>query len=158
MNTIVRIRQLFRRESGGSLVELALVTPMIFMLVAAAVDFSRAYYLSMEVSGAAQAAAAYGVLHRTDTTGIAAVASADAPDVPSTSLTVTPSWGCECSNSTIGSASSSSTCSSTPSCSSSTLVYWEKVTASVSYSPVFPWPGIPSTMKFSQTAVMRAAN
>jgi Flp pilus assembly protein TadG len=152
------MRRLFGGETGGSLVELALVTPVLFLLLAGGVDFARAYYLGMEVSGAAQAGATYGCTNRTDTTGITAVAKAAAPDVASANLSVSPSWGCECSNATVGSTNSSASCSSTPSCSGNTVVYWEKVTASTTYSPVFPWPGVPSSMTFSQTAVMRALN
>ena len=158
MTALSQIRRLFRRENGASIAELALITPMFFLIMLGGIDFARAYYLSMEISGAAQAAAVYGSTHRTDTAGITAVAKADAPDVPSADLTVTPTWGCECSNATVGSTSSSTSCTTTPTCTGNTVVYWEKVTASGSFSPVFNWPGIPSSMSFSQTAVMRAAN
>lgn len=158
MKTLLTIRRLFRRETGSSLAELALVTPMFFLILIGGIDFARAYYLSMEISGAAQAGAIYGSSNHTDTTGIKAAAAANAPDVPTANLTVTPSYGCECSNATVGSANSSTSCGTAPTCSSSTLVYWEKVTASGSFTPVFPWPGVPSPMTFTQTAVMRSAN
>ncbi len=40
-------------EQGASLVELALVLPILFLILMGAVDFGRAYYLAMEVAGAA---------------------------------------------------------------------------------------------------------
>jgi len=158
MTSLEQVRNFFRREAGASLAELALITPMFFLMLTGAVDFARAYYVSIEVSGAAQAGAAFGASHHTDTTGITAAAQGGASDINTSKLSVTPSWGCECSNASVGSSNSSLSCASPPTCSSSTLVYWEKVTASTTYTPVFPWPGVPSSMAFTQTAVMRSTN
>lgn len=158
MTILSRIRKLFRREAGASIAELALITPMFFLILAGSIDFARAYYLGMEVSGAALAGATYGASNHTDTTGITKAAQLAASDVATANLSVTPSYGCECSNTTIGSSTSYTNCSSTPTCTGNSVVYWEKVTASTSYTPVFPWPGVPSPMRFTQTAVIRSAN
>jgi hypothetical protein len=57
-------------ESGSSLVEMALLLPVLFLLLVGVVDFGRAYYLVL-----------------------------DAPDVPNfTAASVTTSKGCECSD------------------------------------------------------------
>ena len=143
---------LLRSEDGGSLVELAMLLPLFVVLLLGAVDFGRAYYLAIEVAGAAQAGAAYGSQNPTDTTGMTNAAQADAPNVQN--LTVgTPTYGCECSDGTNYSAS----CSSTPSCSSNNVVYRVKVTVQGSYAPLLPWPGIPSTMSLRSSASMRSA-
>lgn len=152
MKPISRIRTFFNLEDGGSIAELGLMMPMLLLILLGGIDFSRAYFLSIEVAGAAQAGAAYGVMHRTDTTGMSNAATMDAPNVPN--LTVgTPTWGCECSDGT----SSSVSCATVPSCANN-QVYWVKVTASATYTPVFPWPHIPSSLPLSQTAVMRTQN
>lgn len=136
-------------DEGASLLELALTMPLLLLLLVAATDFGRAYYLAMEVAGAAHAGAEYGFQNPTDTTGIQAAAKDDAPDVPN--LTVaTPAYGCECSDGTSYSAS----CTATPSCLNN-VVYTVKVTVSTTFKPLLPWPGIPSAFSLSNSATMR---
>jgi Flp pilus assembly protein TadG len=139
-------------ERGASLVELAALFPLFLLLLFGAIDFSRAYYLTIEIAGAAHAAAVYGSQNPTDTSGMKTAAQDDAPNVPNLSVT-TPTYGCECSDGTSYSAS----CSTTPTCSSTTEVYRVNVTVTGTYTPLFPWPGIPSTMSFSSSASMRSA-
>ena len=152
MKLISSILRVACREDGSSMIELALILPTFILLLLGAVDFSRAYYLSMEVAGAAHAGAAYGATNRTDTAGIQKAVTSDAAEVPNLSAG-TPSWGCECSDGT----ASSTSCSVTPTCTYNS-VYWVKVTASTTYHPVFPWPGIPSSMSIASTAVLRTSN
>ncbi len=139
-------------EEGSSLVELALLTPLFLLLLMGGTDFGRAYYLSVELAGAAHAAALYGAQDPTDTTGMQAAAQDDAPDVPNLSVG-TPTYGCECSDGSHYSAS----CTTTPSCPSNTEVYRVNVTVTATYTPLFSWPGIPSSMTFSSSASMRSA-
>lgn len=143
---------LMRSSAGGSLVELALVLPVFLLLLVGAVDCGQAYYESIEVAGAAHAAAMYGSQNPTDTTGMTSAAQDDAPNVPNLSVT-TPTYGCECADGTGYSAS----CSSLPSCPSNNAVYRVKVTVTATYTPIFPWPGIPSSMSLSSSASMRSA-
>ena len=152
MKLIAPIRNLARNEEGSSMIELALLLPTFVLLLLGAIDLSRAYYLSMEVVGAAHAGAEYGITNRTDTAGITKAVTSDAPEVPNLSAG-TPSWGCECSDG----SSSSTSCTATPTCTYNT-VYWVKVTASTTYHPVFPWPGIPSSMSIANTATLRTSN
>src|ERR1700712_5471655 len=48
-------------EQGSSLVELAILLPMLMFLLVGAADFGKAYYLTIEVASAAEAGALYGV-------------------------------------------------------------------------------------------------
>lgn len=142
---------LLRGDGGASLVQLALLMPLFMLLLLGVVDFGRAFYLAMEVAGAAHAGAIYGSRNPTDTTGMKTAAQDDAQNVPS--LTVnTPTYGCECSDGTSYSAS----CGTTPACTGLTEVYRVNVTATAPYSPLFPWPGVPSSMSFSTSAAMRS--
>lgn len=144
---------LLRGEHGASLVELALLMPLFFVLMALAVDLGRAYYLVLEIQGAAQAGAAYGVTNPTDTAGMKTAATDDAPNVPN--LTVnTPTYGCECSDGTGYVANCPS--ASQPTCSGTTLVYLVKVTVTATYTTMFPWPKL-NNMTFSSSASMRSA-
>jgi Flp pilus assembly protein TadG len=143
---------LLRRDGGSSLVEMALVTPVFLLLLSGAVDFGRAFYLTMEVAGAAHAAALYGATNPTDTTGMQSAAQDDAPNVPSLSVG-TPTYGCECADGTGYSAN----CAIAPSCPSNNEVYRVDVTVTATYTPLIHWPGIPSSMSFSSSASMRSA-
>ena len=139
-----------RDERGGSLVEMAFVLPLFPLLLFGAVDFARAFYISDEIAGAAQAAAAYGSQNPTDTTGIQNAAQDDAPNVPSLSVG-TPTSGCEC----LDGSHYGAVCPTTATCGGNNTVQRVNVTVTGTYSPLIPWPGVPSTMRLSSSAAMR---
>jgi Flp pilus assembly protein TadG len=143
--------ELFRSEHGASLVEMAILLPLFVLLLLVAVDAGRAFYLAIEVAGAARSAAIYGSRNPTDTTGMETAAQDDAPDVPNLSVG-TPSYGCECADGTGYSAN----CATTPTCPGNNEVYRVNVTVTGTYTPLFPWPGIPSSISLSSSASMRS--
>ncbi len=150
MRTHRFVIRLFRKTQGSSLVELALVSPVLILMLLGVIDLGRAYYLAMEIAGAAESAAAYGIQNPTDTVGINAAAQADAPDVPN--LTVgTPVYGCECSDG----SSYSTNCSTVPTCATN-VVYATRVSVSANFSPLLPLPVFPSLMSISRSAEMRS--
>jgi Flp pilus assembly protein TadG len=150
MAFIYKAKALYAQEQGSSVLELSLITPLLLLLLFGAIDVGRAYYLSMEVVGAAHAGATYAVGRPSDTTGIRAAALADAPDVPGLTVS-TPTYGCECSDG----GSYSANCGTTPTCSNN-VVYLVKVTATATYKSWFPWPGLPPTFSMSNSASMRS--
>jgi Flp pilus assembly protein TadG len=139
-------------EEGSSVVELAIILPLFLLVAFAAIDFGRAYYLANEVAGAAHAAAVYGSQNITDTTGMTNAAKDDAPDV--SGLTVTPSWGCQCSDGTSRSVS----CAVAPSGCSASVVYYATVSVTAAYMPMLPWTGINSSYTISGSSTMRSAS
>jgi len=141
---------LLRDEQGASLVELAFVLPLFPLLLFGAIDFGRAFYVSVEIVGAAQAAAAYGSQSPTDITGMQTAAQDDAPNVPSLSVG-TPTSGCEC----LDGSHYGSVCPATATCGGNNTVQRVNVTVTGTYSPLIPWPGVPSTMRLSSSAAMR---
>jgi Flp pilus assembly protein TadG len=147
------LRILLKANHGAALVELALVTPILLLLVVGAIDFGRAYFVNLEVVNAAHAGAEYGSLSPTDTAGITTAATQSAPNV--SSLTVpTVAYGCECSDGSSYYAS----CSTVPVCSASlgsNVVYRVKVKAQSVYTTLIPWPGIGSSFTLSNTATIR---
>ena len=143
---------LLRGEHGSSLLELALVMPLFLLLLFGAVDFGRAFYLAIEIAGAARSGAMYGTMNPTDTTGMATAAQDDGTNVPDLSVAA-PTYACECPNGT----SSGPTCPSDSSCPTGSPVYVVTVEVSGRYQPLIPWPGIPSSILLSSSASMRSA-
>jgi Flp pilus assembly protein TadG len=143
-----------RDERGASLVELAAMLPLFLLVLFGGLDFGRAFYLEQEIAGAAHAAAIYGSQNPTDTTGMQNAAEDDAPNVPNLSVG-TPTYGCECPNGTAYSANCG-TMPTTTTCSGPSAVYRVNVTVTATYSPLFPWPKVPSSMSFSSSASMRS--
>jgi Flp pilus assembly protein TadG len=137
-------------ERGASLVEFALMLPLLGLLLLGVIDFGRAYYLSIEINNAAYAGAMYGASNSADTTGMTNAALADAPDVQG--MTATPTIGCECSD---GSGVTPN-CSSPPSCSVN-VVNYVQVKTSTTYNTLIPWPGIPRQLTLTGSAVLRAS-
>lgn len=144
-----------RRECGASLVELGLMLPFLGLLLLGVIDFGRAYYMQVEVSNAAYTGALYGTQNPTDTTGMQNAATADAADISGMAATAT--YGCVCSQST-STSSGVQNCSSPPTCSGSgnLLVNYVQVTTSATYKPMFPWPGIPSSISLAGSTTLRA--
>ena len=139
-------------ENGSSLVELAVVLPVLFLLLLGVADFGRAYYLGMEVSQAANSAALYASQDPSDAVGIANAAVADAQDVPGfTTSSVTVTSGCECSDGTLPILG----CSTAPTCSTN-LVNYVQVDTVATYRATFPYPGIPASIVLRGKARMRS--
>jgi Flp pilus assembly protein TadG len=138
-------------ENGSSLVELALILPVLFSLLLGVADLADAYYEMNEVTAAAHAAAIFGSQNVTDTSDMQTVAQSAAPDVPG--IAATASYGCECAD---GSGASAS-CATSPSCSSGlNSVYYVVVTAHATYTPLVPLPRwLLSSYTLSQTVEMR---
>jgi Flp pilus assembly protein TadG len=139
-------------QRGASIVELAFITPALLLLLIGVIDMGRAYYLSIEVANAAFAGAQYGVSSQdTSLTDIQNAAKNDASDVPGISATAT--LGCECSN---DAASAQSPCTTTPpTCSGNTLVQYVQVATTATYSPLFPWPELPTSFTLNGNAKLR---
>lgn len=155
MKSLARLWILCKANHGAALVELAFVTPILLVLVIGAVDFGRAYYVDLEVENAAHAGAEYGSLNPTLTAGIATAARQSAPDL--SNLTVmAPTWGCECSDG----SSYSANCATMPVCTAnstrgSNVVHRVQVKTKAVYTPLVPWPGIPSSITLTGEATMR---
>jgi Flp pilus assembly protein TadG len=135
-------------ESGSMLVELSLVIPLLLLLLVAAVDFGRAWYTSLEISGAAEAGTLYGINNPADVSGMQSAALSEAPDI--SGLTTTASYGCECPDG----SSAVDSCSSTPTCTDNYVNYIQ-VTAVATYTFMIPWPGLPASWTISKQSRMR---
>ncbi len=62
-------KTLFTRGKGQSLVEFALVLPVMVLIVAGIFDLGRAFFASITITNAAREGARYGTLNHGDTAG-----------------------------------------------------------------------------------------
>jgi Flp pilus assembly protein TadG len=156
---------ILKSSSGQSLLEVALLTPMLLALLLGSIELGRYAYISILVGNAARAGAAYGaqnLILSADTAGIQTAAKNDFQNngQNTTNLTVTSSNSCGCdSNGTIAAAPSCSTATN-PNASICATGHWivmVSVTASGTFTSLFNYPGIPSPLIVSNTATMRVA-
>ena len=174
------LRRRFTCESGQSLVELALLTPLLLILVVGIAEMGRYAYFAILVGNAARAGAAYGaqnVPNSSDTTDITSAVTNDCQNCASLStagLTVTPADVCACDNGgSFVSAPTSAYCNAPPTGTNNTAgscaagqqwVIIEQVTVSGTFKPMFTYSGgglfgllnLPS-LTFSSTASQRVA-
>jgi Flp pilus assembly protein TadG len=142
-----RAQRYFRR--GQSTVELALLLPVVALVMVAAADFARVYYMSTALVSAARAGVQYGAQSATaasDTAGMKQAALNDASNL--SGVTTTASNFCQCPPST-----SHVSCSST--CSAGMEMYVQ-VNTSAPFHTLVSYPGIPSTVTLNESALMRA--
>ncbi len=138
-----------RGEAGASLVETALVMPLLITILVGAAEMARVAYAAVEVANAARAGAQYGTqggFAASDTTGIATAASSDAGNL--TTLTTTSSFTCVCSD------GSASTCANTD-CANSHIEQTLTVNTQATINPVFHIPGLPTTYTLKGKAVQK---
>ena len=137
------------REAGQTLVETALVFPLLITILVGAAEIARVAYAAIEVANAAHAGVQYGAqTGRTaaDTTGIVTAASADAANL--TGMTTTSSYSCVCSDGT------ASTCLATD-CTNSQIEQILTVNTQVTYDPVIHLPGLPHTYTLKGQAIQK---
>lgn len=136
-------------ERGQSTVELAVVVPVLLILLLAAADFGRIFYMSIEVMNAARAGAQYGsqtVITAADSAGMIAAAKADGSNLASLSATASQ---CTCASST--------TVASCPStyCTSARQATFVEVDTQGLFRTLVNYPGIPSSTTLSSKAIMQ---
>lgn len=150
MNILARCwAKLKQGREGACLLETALLTPVLLLMIVGAVDIGRGFTMAIELSSAAHAGAIYGTQNPTDTAGMAQAAVRDTPAVSGLSATAT--YGCECADG----SSASALCTVTPVCADN-YVYYVTVTASATYTPMLHYPFLPATLNLSSTSRLRA--
>lgn len=146
-----------RSVSGSAIVEMALVTPLLLLLVLGAGDYCRMFYWGITLSHAARAGAQYGAQSNGTTGDIAGIrnaALAEAQDIGT--ITVTSQRVCQCLNGTAMScATGPCTCANGTCPGYGAPQVAVRVTATATFRTVAPFPGIPNTVPMSRTAEMR---
>jgi len=159
-----------RRQSGQALVELALVVPILLLLALGVIEIGRYAYIAILIGNAARAGAAYAAqttAQSVDLPGITNAADYDFAGAtsgstntngqPVSKLTVTSSVACGCDS---GGTITSAVCSGTLTAGTCATGHWVivvSVTASGTFSSLFNYPGIPSSITIARTASLRVS-
>jgi Flp pilus assembly protein TadG len=155
-----KVHRRFFSESGQSLVELALLAPILVLLVIGVVEMGRYAYLSIVLENSAEAGALYGaqgLANSADTTGIQTAADNDFQNngQPVSNLTVTSSTACGCDS---GGLVISAACNGTSTAGTCTTGHWVvmvNVTAAATFTSLTKFPGIPQSLTITRTVSMR---
>ncbi len=148
----MRLTTLARRflpsDSGGALLELAVIAPLLLLLLVGAVDYGRAFYTSVTVANAARAGAEYGaqnVAMSVDTAGMKNFAQGDGQDAGTLNLSAT--HFCQCA----GVAHACTMCGG-----GVAPEVYVQVTATKPLSTLLKYPGLPATITIVRTATFRS--
>jgi Flp pilus assembly protein TadG len=144
-------RAILRTETGQSLVEFAILTPVVLLLLVGAIEIGRLAYLSILVNNAAHAGVQYGAQNlatAADNTGMQTAALNDGQNIAG--LTAAASHYCTCAN------GSSSSCLATDCAGSHRLVYVQVNTTGV-FRSMIGYPGLPASYTVNGQAVLRVA-
>jgi Flp pilus assembly protein TadG len=139
-------------ESGQSLAEIALLTPLLLLLLVGTIEIGRFAYYSIEVSNAARAAVQYGAQNLADSKdsqGLLRAAQHDAPEV--SGLNLNSQDLCACSESPASFVGCpAKNCAGRP-------VVFLQVDTTATISPLLSYPGMPAAFTANGHAVMRVA-
>jgi len=137
-------------DSGQSILETALVAPLLIIILVGAAEFGRLAFAAVEVSNAASAGARYGAQNgstASDSTGISNAAANDAGNL--TGLSTTSSISCICSDGTAAS------CTDNSACSTSNIEESVTVSSQASFDPLIHLPGFPKTFTLKGQAIQK---
>jgi Flp pilus assembly protein TadG len=155
---LARLERLASNEDGQSIVELAIMLPVVLLLLFGAIDFGQYMYTSIHVGNAARAGVQFGAQSDTtagDTAGMNAAALADAPEI--TSMTATSSNYCTCDSTQLTQFACSTITSATCPAPDHVDVFVQ-VTATDNLTPLISFASLPSPTAVSQTAIQLVTN
>jgi Flp pilus assembly protein TadG len=147
------IRKLQRSESGASLVEFAILAPVLVFLLIGLVDIGRYAYYAILAANAAHAGAQYGsqdLTYINQTGNIATAVSNDAPGITWTTTSNclvstnggTPVVGCPTGGTTVQAGT----------------IYYVQVSTTAVFTPLIHYPGIPTNVHVTGSSTMRVAS
>jgi len=142
------MKSLLKSERGSSLLEFALVLPVLCVLLIGLIDLGRAAYYGILASNAARAGAQYGSQNMStsgDASGIQNAVTADAPGIGWTHVTTTQV--CSVSGGALTTCSTGGNPLNT--------VYYVKVHVDGTFTSLIKYPGIPQNVPVGGDAVMR---
>jgi len=145
-------------QSGQSMVEFAIVLPLLLLLLVGVIDMGQYAYVAILVGNAARAGVAYGSQNH-NTAGdpptyiiLAAKNDYQSNGQDPSGLTVTKNYVCGCDNAGTITATD---CTNGICPVGQNKIVSLQVTAQGSYDAIFGFPGIPSPLVVTRSAIMR---
>ena len=134
------LRRIIRGKRGQSLVEFALIAPVLIILMLGTIDYGRVYFAYVSVTNGARNGAQFASESTTaaaDIDGIRTAAIGDTSELLNTSPTnpdVTVATGTDTQGR-----------------------LYADVTMQYTFTTMFPWPGLPNSMNVARTVRTRVA-
>jgi Flp pilus assembly protein TadG len=144
------LKAALRSESGTSLIEFALVAPVLIFMLIGLIEVGRYAYFSIVAANAARAGVQYGAQSLTtaqDTAGMASAALQDGQNIAS--FTASPAPLCSENGGTL------QTCTTNGAAPTAGTVYYVKVQVYGTFKSLLSYPGIPTNVPISGSAIMR---
>ena len=156
----VRVRPALRRlarlrtsEHGGALAELAVVLPLLILIAVGVMDYGRVFFTSIAVSNAARAGAEWGAqrlgVNSDKYAEMAAFAQLEGAEAGT--ITISANRVCRCGTTVV-------TCSTGADCGGGygAAMQFVEVTATKSVTLLLRYPGLPTSVNISRTAIFRS--
>jgi Flp pilus assembly protein TadG len=148
------LRGMVQSESGTSLIEFAIIAPLLIFLLIGLIEVGRYTYFAIVIANAARAGVSYGSQNTStaqDTTGMQTAALADATSIPQVSAS--PTYFCANSSTSTPTPTACPASGPTP-----PVYYYVEVTTSGTFKSLLHYPGIPNNVPITSTAVMRVVD
>src|SRR5262249_49394928 len=119
----------------------------LFLMLSGVIDFGRAFYFCDIAANTARAGTMWASLSSANagnTAGMEAAARSEAPELPASALTVTPSFFCQ------NTAGSVVDCAANPNAEE-----YVRVVTQINYNLMIPWPGLANPLRLGGISVMR---
>jgi Flp pilus assembly protein TadG len=142
-----------RSDRGTSLVEFAIVAPVLIFLLIGTIEVSRYAYYSILAANAARAGVQYGAQSTTtalDSTGITNAARSDGQNLAA--WAITPSHLCSVSG------AAPSQCTISTSSPPTNTIYYVQVQVTGTFRSLMNYPGIPNNVPVTGSAIMRVVS
>jgi len=138
------------RELGSAVVELAIASTFLILVLVGTMDFARLFYCGISVGNAAAAGAEYGaqsLSNSSNTDAIKQAALNDGTDI--TGLTASATRVCECGGASVSCTTKTCTGGTKP-------VIYVQVTTTAPFNTLANYPMVPSSVTVTKLAQMRA--
>lgn len=154
---IPRLAAVFRDCARGSVaIELALLAPVLAAILLGSIDLGSYIYEKMQVQSASRAGAQYAIQssgNSQDPVSIAVAVRASSTDL-ATGTTITTETFCGCSDGSETAVSGTTGCGGT--CSGGEFPALSvRVTVTNTFTPIFPYPGIPDPVVLTGVTSLR---
>lgn len=141
-------------QAGLAIVEFALVTPLLMMILVGLIEFGRFMFFSVLLGNAASAGVQFGAQNITNaalTSSMASAALADGQNIAGLKAVASQVYKCWDGTTATVLASATAPCATLP------VVDYVQVVTTGTFSTLFSYPGLPSTFTASRTAQMRVS-